>query len=74
LSIRKWNSTNNEDTHEWRYLFSFKFNNDEKCIDWEVLFSGYLNIPLNAIITTEGVSENIYFKRVYFSSTTMEPE
>jgi hypothetical protein len=57
---------NNEDNMN-DVIFSFKFNNDENVLIGEVLFSGYLNIPLNAIITTEGVSENIYFKRVYFS-------
>lgn len=31
------------------------------------LYVGNLNIPLDGIITTEGVDENIHYKRVYFS-------
>jgi len=47
-------------------IFSFKYNSSGLLIG-KIIYVGHLNIPFNAIITTEGVSENVYNKRVYFS-------
>lgn len=47
-------------------IFSFKQEADGS-LTGTLIFSGYLNIPMDAIITTEGVDENLNYKRVYFS-------
>lgn len=47
-------------------ILSFRINENKELVS-TVLWSGWLNIPLNAVITTEGVEENNYYKRVYFS-------
>ena len=47
-------------------IISFKYNEANMLVA-RILYSGHLNIPENAIITTEGVEENSYYKRVYFS-------
>lgn len=47
-------------------IISFKYNSLGALVA-TVLYVGYLNIPLNAVITTEGVDENSHYKRVYFS-------
>jgi hypothetical protein len=47
-------------------IFSFKQGTNGMLVG-TIIYSGYLNIPIDAIITTEGVEENIYYKRVYFS-------
>lgn len=33
----------------------------------EFKYIGYLNFPMNSKITCEGIEENIYYKRIYFS-------
>lgn len=47
-------------------IISFKYSNLGTLIS-KILYSGHLNIPYDAVITTEGVDENINYKRVYFS-------
>ena len=47
-------------------IFSFSYADNGQLIGKRI-FVGNLNIPLDAIITTEGVDENTYYKRVYFS-------
>jgi hypothetical protein len=41
--------------------------NDAGMLVAKILYVGYLNIPVDAIITTEGIDENLNYKRVYFS-------
>jgi hypothetical protein len=58
---------NNEPIGEMNdIIISFKFNALGLLVS-KVLYNGYLNIPFNAVITTEGVDENTNYKRVYFS-------
>lgn len=47
-------------------IISFKYN-DAGMLVATILYVGHLNIPLNAVITTEGVDENSHYKRIYFS-------
>jgi len=47
-------------------IFSFSYNEQGLLVS-KIIYVGDLNIPLNAVITTEGVEENTYYKRVYFS-------
>lgn len=48
------------------YILSFTYN-DQKQLVAKFHFIGYLNLPADAKICTEGVDENIYYKRVYFT-------
>lgn len=62
--IESDSSINNEIYND--AIFSFTYN-EEGMLIGNIIYVGNLNIPLNAIITTEGVYENSNYKRVYFS-------
>lgn len=47
-------------------IWSLKFNNSGG-MDAVLIYLGYLNFPMNGKITTAGVYENEFYKRVYFS-------
>ena len=47
-------------------IISFKIDQNGNLVS-QILWSGWLNIPIDSKITTEGVEENNYYKRVYFS-------
>ena len=47
-------------------IMSFRIDDSGNLVS-KILWSGWLNIPFDSIITTEGVEENNYYKRVYFS-------
>lgn len=58
---------NNQPENEMNdIIMSFKYNAAGMLVA-TILYNGLLNIPFDAIITTEGVDENSYYKRVYFS-------
>lgn len=47
-------------------IISFKYNESNMLVA-SFMYVGKLNFPLNGVITTEGVDENSFYKRVYFS-------
>lgn len=48
------------------FVISFKYDEVGQ-LHAEFKYIGYLNFPMNSKITCEGIDENIYYKRVYFS-------
>lgn len=55
---------NNQDYKD--FILSLTFDDSGNMIG-EFKYIGYLNFPMNAKIVCEGIEENIYFKRIYFS-------
>lgn len=48
-------------------IYSFKFNQNKE-LEASLIYVGNLDIPINSKISTFGVSENSFYKRVYFTN------
>lgn len=49
------------------FFISLKINSETGEIEDKLIWSGNLNIPINSKIVTQGIFENNFYKRVYFT-------